>query len=198
MSWKIRLFYKPKSFINCPQKQHFFANQTLSVWTSLSLLPSQTTLFHHKRRKFAPSHNLLFVKNTAILLSSALNPLAVTPERRTDSKPFRRRFARKTGFGSCRRKTLLKSTSIELWIAGRRTESRVLFGYFLHNAKSEKPFPSQGDSRFCKPRISAHKRQIRTNKIKSFWNFRGFPNLDSARRNSGFAEANLNPLPYFF
>ena len=25
---------------------------------------------------------------------------------------------------------------------GRRTESRVLFGYFLHNAKSDKPFPS--------------------------------------------------------
>ena len=50
---------------------------------------------------FAPSHNLLFVKNTAILLSSALNPYAVTPEPRTDSKPFRRRFVRKTGFGSC-------------------------------------------------------------------------------------------------
>ena len=39
---------------------------------------------------------------------SALNPYAVTPERRTDSKPFRRRFVRKTGFGSCRRKYLQK------------------------------------------------------------------------------------------
>ena len=48
------------------------------------------------------------------------------------------------------------------------TSEHVLFGYFLHNAKSDKPFPSQGASRFCKPRISAHKRQIRTNKIKSF------------------------------
>ncbi len=57
---------------------------------------------------FAPSHNLLSTKNPAILLQSALNPYAVTPERRTDSKPFRRCFVRKTGFGSCRRKFLQK------------------------------------------------------------------------------------------
>ena len=40
---------------------------------------------------------------------------------------------------------------------GRRTESRVLFGYFLHDAKSDNPFPLPGTPRFCKPRISAHK-----------------------------------------
>ena len=51
---------------------------------------------------------------------------------------------------------------------GRRTESRVLFGYFLHNAKSDKPFSLQRTSRFCKPRISTPKQQLRTNPIKSF------------------------------
>ena len=51
---------------------------------------------------------------------------------------------------------------------GRRTKSRVLFGYFLHDAKSDNPFPLQGDSRFCKPRISAPKQRLRTNPIKSF------------------------------
>ena len=56
---------------------------------------------------FLPSHNLLFAKNKAVLLIFALTPYAVTPERRTDSKPFRRRLVRKTGFGSCRRKILL-------------------------------------------------------------------------------------------
>ena len=157
MSWKIRLFYKPKSFINCPQKQHFFANQTLSVWTSLSLLPSQTTLFRHKRRKFAPSHNLLSAKNTVVLLISALNPLAVTPEPRTDSKPFRRRFARKTGFDSCRRKTLLKSTSIELWIAGRRTESRVLFMLLFARRKKWQPVLPCREFRGSTNLESAHK-----------------------------------------
>ena len=48
----------------------------------------------------------------------------------------------------------------------------MLFGYFLHDAKSDKPCsPSQGDSRFCKPRISPLKRQLHTNPIKSFCRF---------------------------
>ena len=51
---------------------------------------------------------------------------------------------------------------------GRRTESRVLFGYFLHNAKSDNPF--------------------------SLREHRGFANLDSARRNGGFALTKLNPF----
>ena len=54
---------------------------------------------------------------------------------------------------------------------GRRTESRVLFGYFLHDAKSDNPFP--------------------------FREARGFANLDSARRNGGFAETKLNPFETF-
>ena len=37
---------------------------------------------------------------------------------------------------------------------GRRAESRVLFGYFLHDAKSDNPFSLQRISRFCKPQIS--------------------------------------------
>ena len=73
----------------------------------------------------------------------------------------------------------------------------VLFGHFLHDAKSDnpflcrehrgsanlesahsnnnfpltklKPFP-KGASRFCKPRFSAHKQPICTNLIKSFSN----------------------------
>ena len=78
---------------------------------------------------------------------------------------------------------------------GRRTESRVLFGYFLHDAKSDKPFPfreirgsanlksarrscgfaltklkpfSKKELRFCKPRFSSPQWRLRTNKIKSF------------------------------
>ncbi len=51
---------------------------------------------------------------------------------------------------------------------GRRTESRVLFGYFLHNAKSDNPFSLQRTSRFCKPRFSPPKQQLPTNKIKTF------------------------------
>ncbi len=51
---------------------------------------------------------------------------------------------------------------------GRRTESRVLFGYFLHDAKSDNSFPLQRTSRFCKPRFSSSQWRFRTNKIKTF------------------------------
>ena len=126
-------------------------------------------LFSTLHLPFAPSHNLLSAKNTAILLQSALNPYAVTPERRTDSKPFRRRFVRKAGFGSCRRKALLKSSSTELWIevAGR---SPVCFLVT-----------------FC----TTQKVTIRS-LCREFW---GFPNLESAHPNNNFPLTKLKPFP---
>jgi hypothetical protein len=51
---------------------------------------------------------------------------------------------------------------------GRRTESRVLFGYFLHDAKSDNPFSLQRISRFCKPRSSTPQPQLRAATIKTF------------------------------
>ena len=54
---------------------------------------------------------------------------------------------------------------------GRRTESRVLFGYFLHDAKSDNPFSLQRTSRFCKPRFSSPQLRLRINKIKTFCRF---------------------------
>ena len=51
---------------------------------------------------------------------------------------------------------------------GRRASPRVLFGYFLHNAKSDNSFPLQGASRFCKPRISTLEPQLRTATIETF------------------------------
>ena len=102
-----------QAFLRCPQKFPVSINQKFSIYTGLSLL--------HPRNPFPPSishsHPAITYcppKNNAVLFISALNPYAVTPEYRTDSKPFRRRFVRKTGFGSCCRKTLLKSSSTEL------------------------------------------------------------------------------------
>ena len=146
---------------------------------------------------FCPAITYCPPKNTAILLSFALTPYAVKPERRTDSKPFRRRFVRKAGFGSCRRKILQNHfrQSFESSPESRGSQtSRVLLVLFVQ-AKRIKPFPfrkvrgfpnldsarhnggfaqtklkpfPKGDSRFCKPRISAHKQKLRTNPIKSF------------------------------
>ena len=105
---------------------------------------------------------------------------------------------------------------------GRRTESRVLFGYFLHDAKSDKPFSlsgaprfskprfsspqlrfrtnkiktfPKGAPRFCKPRSSSPQRRLRIDKIKSFpKEIRGFPNLESAHTDKNFAQTKLNPF----
>ena len=99
---------------------------------------------------------------------------------------------------------------------GRRTESRVLFGYFLHDAKSDNPFSLAGSSEVRKPRISAHSRQLRAIQLNPFeafrfaesfapfgaahsvclfrltavfpvGNFRGFANLESAHKQYTFA-----------
>ena len=77
---------------------------------------------------------------------------------------------------------------------GRRTESRVLFGYFLHDAKSDNSFSLQRTSRFSKPRFSLLQWRFRTNKIKTF------PKGDSRFCKpqfsaQNFAQTKLNPLP---
>ena len=81
---------------------------------------------------------------------------------------------------------------------GRRTESRVLFGYFLHDAKSDNSFSLQRTSRFCKPRFSALQYTFPLTKLNPFETFRGFSNLNSARRNGGFALTKLNPFAAFW
>ena len=118
MNRKKRLFHKPKVFL---LQKTFLKALKSCFFTHKSFSFAQTFPYHHSKQPFStlryqfpPSHNLLSAKNKALLLMFALTPYAVTPKRRTDSKPFRRRFVRKTGFGSCRRKTLLKSSSTEL------------------------------------------------------------------------------------
>ena len=93
----------------CPQKLPFHVQKTFFC-TSRSWLVSKTAHFYkpkvfllHKPFLLPPKAilfhppppirttlNLLFAKNTAILLISALTPCAVKPERRTDSNHCRR------------------------------------------------------------------------------------------------------------
>ena len=54
---------------------------------------------------------------------------------------------------------------------GRRTESRVLFGYFLHDAKSVNPFSFAGRFEVLPTSNQRTKLQLRTNLIKTFENF---------------------------
>ena len=87
------------------QKPAFFAPK--------AFLFAQTFLITLQNHPFPPSishsHPAITYcpqKSTAVLFISALTPHAVTQEPRTDSKPFRRHFVRKTSFGSCRRKLI--------------------------------------------------------------------------------------------
>ena len=135
---------------------------------------------------------------------------------RTDSKPFRRRFAGKTGFGRSCRKALQSyfRQSFESWVAGLRRlletwspcsrpfailpvsavsdAQKLATGNFLcvracflvtfcTMQKVTTRSPSQEAPRFCKPRISTHRQQIRANQIKSF------------QKLSALQKASLNP-----
>ena len=151
-----------KTFLTALESRLFYA-QKLFFYTSLSLLSSKNSLFHKpkafclhkpfhitlKKQPFsatntANSHQAITYcppKNTAILLQSALNPYAVKPEPRTDSKPFRRRFVGKTGFGRSCRKTLQNHfrQSFESSPESRGSQtSGVLFGSFCTTQKERK------------------------------------------------------------
>ena len=151
MSWKSRLFRKPKAI-------HSHKPFLITI---------QNTPFPPSAALFCPAITYCSPKNSVVLFIFAPNPHAVTPEPRTDSKPFRRRFVRKAGFDTCRRKVLLKFSSIELWIevAGR---SPVCFLVT-----------------FCTMQ------KVTTHSLCR--EHRGSANLDSARRNSGFAQTKLKP-----
>ena len=137
---------------------------------NLSLITIPSTTFPPFASHFCPAITYCPPKNTAILLSFALTPYAVTPERRTDSKPFRRRFVRKTGFGSCRRKFLQKyfRQSFESSPESRGSQTSGVLPILFVQAKRIKPFPLPGTSRFSKPRFSSPQWRLRTNIIKSF------------------------------
>ena len=137
------------------QKRRSSANQTLFIYTSLSLLPIQKNPFPPSIFHSHPAITYCPPKNTAILSQSALNPHAVTPEPRTDSKPLRRRFADKTGFDTCRRQFLrsLFRQSFESWVAGLRPACFLVT--FCTTQKVTTRIPLQETPRFSKPQISA-------------------------------------------
>ncbi len=71
----------------------------------------------------------------------------------------------------------------------------MLFGYFLHDAKSDNSFPLQGESRFCKPRFSAPQPQLRTATIKTFQGrFEVFQTSNQRTQ----ATTSHNPIKSFF
>ena len=145
------------AFLRCPQKIPIFTNQKPFFCTNLSLLLSKATLFHPPS-PIRTTLNLLSTKNTAILLIFALilcckagisHRFKSLPAMPDEVAAFH-----KTGYLMKAGHFRFKNVSTGDLNRGRRTESRVLFGYFLHDAKSDNPFSLQRISRFCKPRSS--------------------------------------------
>ena len=60
-------------------------------------------------------------------------------------KAFWPAFCRQNRFRQNPPEIFANSLPAELWIVGRRASPRVLFGYFLHNAKSNNPFSLTGN-----------------------------------------------------
>ena len=78
-----------RTFLRCPQKIPIFTNQKSFFCTNFFLFPPKATLFRPPP-PIRTTLNLLFAKNTAVLLISNLISYAVKPERRTDSNHCRR------------------------------------------------------------------------------------------------------------
>ena len=158
-------FYAQKLLLHVPffvvLKNFSFSQTKIFLFTqTLPYCPPKQP-FSALHFPFAPSHNLLSAKNTAVLLQSALNPHAVTPEPRTDSKPFRRQFARKAGFGSCCRKLFQNyfRQSFE-----SRSQDGVPCAFYVTFCTMQKVTirtPLPGVSRFYEPRISSPQWRLR-------------------------------------
>ena len=161
MNRKIGLFRKSKnvSFTeNLPkrsQKRHSSANQTLFIYTSLSLLPIQKKPFPPSISHLHPAITYCPLKNDAALVISALTPYAVTP----NLAPIQSLFATVL----CEKPVSARavgsiSKSIFDRALNRPRESRgpqpsaCFCGTFCTPQKVPKNVPLQGASRFCKPR----------------------------------------------
>ena len=126
-----------------------FTNQKLFFRTNLSLLPSKAPLFHPPLPISTPL-NLLFAKNTAVLLLFALILCCKAGSshrfKSLPAIPSEVTVFRKTGYLMMAAYFSENHVSTGDLNRGRRTESRVLFGYFLHDAKSDNPYSLVGSS----------------------------------------------------
>ncbi len=141
-------------------KSRLFTYKKPFFCTNLSLLLSKAILFHPPL-PIRTTLNLLFAKNAAFLLLFALILCCKTGTshrfKSLPAIPGEVAAFRKTGYLMNAGHFNNNHVSTGDLNRGRRTESRVLFGYFLHDAKSDNPFSLQRTSRFSKPRFSAQR-----------------------------------------
>ena len=140
--------HKPKAFLphkplRTVRKSRFFIYKKPFFRTSLSLLLSKASLFCPPL-PIPTTLNLLSTKNTAVLLLFALilccKAGASHRFKSLPAIPGEVAAFRKTGYLMNAGHVNNNHVSTGDLNRGRRTESRVLFGYFLHDAKSDNPY----------------------------------------------------------
>ena len=152
----------------------FLVNQKLFFFTNLSCLLSKAILFHPPL-PIRTTLNLLFAKNAAFLLLFAL---ILCCKARTSHRfkslpaiPGEVAAFRKTGYLMNAGHFTNNHVSTGDLNRPRSPEVRKPLACFLvlfARRKKNKSVPSQGDSRFCQPRISSPQPQLRIATIKSF------------------------------
>ena len=182
-------------------KNRLFHVQKAVYSHKLSLFPPKITLFCPPS-PISTSLNLLFAKNTAVLLLFALilcckagisHRFKSLPAIPGEVAAFR-----KTGYlmitGHFRKNTV-STGDLNRPRSPEVRKPLVYFWFFSYKRKARKTSPSQGAPRFSKPRISTPQPRLRTATIKTFLRkLRGLANLESAPTNNKFAQTNLNPF----
>ena len=95
---------------------------------------------------FAPSHNLLSTKEQRCSFDVRSNSLRCNAGASHRFKAFSPPFCAKNRVRHVPPENFAKIFSGRALNRGRRTKSRVLFGYFLHDAKSDNSFSLAGSS----------------------------------------------------
>ena len=154
---------------NHPIKKNFFSILKFQFRTASKLTCSYK--FHPRNPTVSLQYNNPFSKNIGLAF-------ALRQPFRTDSNPHRRypeslQCPARPGTWWTPVTSAKAMNRAYIWIAGRRTESRVLFMLLFAQCKKwQSVLP-------CRE-------------------FRGFPNLDPARRNDDFAQTKLNPFKASF
>ena len=151
---------------------------------------SKATLFHPPP-PIRTTLNLLFAKNAAVLFLFALILCCKAGKshrfKSLPAIPSEVAAFHKTGYlmiaGHFRKNTVSTGDLNRPRSPEVRKPLACFLILFARRKKNVKTSPLQGASRFCKPRFSAPKQQIRTNKIKSFFSaFRRCPCRDGTLR----------------
>ena len=203
-------FHKPKGFLfqktlRTVRKSRFFYVQKAFYSHKLSLFLPKITLFCPPP-SLPTTLNLLFAKNTAILLISALilccKAGASHRFKSLPAIPSEVAAFCKTGYlmkaGHFRKNTVSTGDLNRPRSPEVRKPLACFLVLFARRKKNVKTSPLQGASRFSKPRISTPQPQLRTATIKTFlWELRGLANLKSAHLNNNFPLTKLNPFEKF-